>query len=105
MEKLIQIEQVLQIGAKLLQIGAAPVVTNRGNSYCISGQFQLLQLGQNYYKSRQVLQIEAIITNRCRTVIYINIKAFTKFNRKQLNILETFLKYLKNQDDSVLKVV
>ena len=84
-----QIEQVLQIEAKLLQIGAAPVVTNWGNSYYKSGQFQLLQikavplitnrgkiitnlgsyykLGQNYYKSGQVLQIGAIITNRCRT--------------------------------------
>ena len=67
MEKLIQIEQVLQIGAKLLQIGAAPVVTNRGSSYCKSGQFQsssyykseenyyklgwLLQTGADYYKS------------------------------------------------------
>ena len=50
MEKLIQIEQVLQIGAKLLQIGAAPVVTNRGSSsYCNSGQ--------NYYKQGQLLQI------------------------------------------------
>ena len=45
MEKLIQIEQVLQIGAKLLQIGAAPVVANRGNNYYKSGQFQLLQIG------------------------------------------------------------
>ena len=50
--RLIQIEQVLQIGAKLLQIGAVPIVTNRGNSYTKSGQ---------------VLQIGAIITNRCGT--------------------------------------
>ena len=48
--RLIQIEQVLQIGAKLLQIGAAPVVTNRGSS-------SYYKLGQNYYKSGQVLQI------------------------------------------------
>ena len=74
MEKLIQIEQVLQIGAKLLQIGAAPVVTNWGNSYYKLGQFQLLQIvpkllqiGQNYYRLGQVLQIGTIITNRCRT--------------------------------------
>ena len=31
--RLIQIAQVLQIGAKLLLIGVAPVVTNWGNSY------------------------------------------------------------------------
>ena len=73
MEKLIQLEQVLQIGAKLLQIRAAPVVTNRGSSsYYKSGQNyyklgQLLQIGKNYYKSGHVLQIGAVITNRCKT--------------------------------------
>ena len=45
--RLIQIEQVLQIGAKLLQIGAAPVVTNRGNSYTKLGQ--LLQIGAEHF--------------------------------------------------------
>ena len=48
MEKLIQIEQVLQIGAKLLQIGAAPVVTNRGNSYYKLGQ--LLRIGAEQHE-------------------------------------------------------
>ena len=52
-----QIEQILKIGAKLLQIGAAPVVTNRGNSYYKSRQFQLLQIGA------KLLQIGAAITN------------------------------------------
>ena len=45
MEKLIQIEQALQIGAKLFQIRAVPVVTNRSNSHYKSWQFQLLQIG------------------------------------------------------------
>ena len=52
MEKLIQLEQVLQIGAKLLQIRAAPVVTNRGSS-------SYYKSGQNYYKLGQLLQIGA----------------------------------------------
>ena len=55
-----QIEQVLQIEAKLLQIGAAPVVTNWGRS-------SYYKSGQNYYKLGQLLQIGAIISNRCRT--------------------------------------
>ena len=62
MEKLTQIEQVLQIGAKLLQIEAAPLVINRGNSYYKSGQFLLLQI------VAKLLQIEAIITNRGRII-------------------------------------
>ena len=62
MEKLTQIEQVLQIGAKLLQIEAAPLVINRGNSYYKSGQFLLLQI------VAKLLQIGAIITNWCITV-------------------------------------
>ena len=62
--KLIQIEQVLQIGAKLLQIGAAPVVTNRGNNYYKSGQFQLLQVGAKLLQvGAELLQIGAGITN------------------------------------------
>ena len=56
MEKIIQIDQVLQIGAKLLQIGAAPVITNWGNSYYKSER-NYCKLGQNYYKSGQLLQI------------------------------------------------
>ena len=66
-----QIEYILQIGAKLLQIGAAPVVTNRGISYYSIGanlwqieqllgiRVELLQIGAsimywgNYYKSLQ----------------------------------------------------
>ena len=69
MEKLIQVEQVLRIGAKLLQIGAAPVVANRGNNYYKSGQFQLLQIGAKLLQvGAELLQIGAIITNRCRTI-------------------------------------
>ena len=49
--RLVQIEQALQIGTKLLQIGAAPVVTNQGNIY--------YKLKQNYYKLGQLLQIAA----------------------------------------------
>ena len=64
MEKLIQIEQVLQIGAKLLQIGAAPVVTNWGNSYYKLGQFQLLQIVPKLLQIwAELLQIGAGITN------------------------------------------
>ena len=70
MEKLIQIQQVLQIGAKLLQIGEAPVVTNWGNSYCKSGQFQLLRIGAKLLQigvvitiGAELLQIKAGITN------------------------------------------
>ena len=44
--RLIQIERVLQIGAKLLQTVAAPVVTNRGS-------FSYNKWGQNYYKLGQ----------------------------------------------------
>ena len=55
MKKLIQIEQVLQIGA-------APFVTNRGNSYYKSGQFQILQIGA------KLLQIRAVITNWGRII-------------------------------------
>ena len=62
MEKLIQIEQVLQIEAKLLQIGAVPVVTNRSSSYYKSRQFQLLQI------RAKLLQIEAVITNWGRII-------------------------------------
>ena len=79
---------------QLLQIGDVPVITNRGK--IITNWRIYYKLKQNYYKSRLVLQIGSIITNLCRTVICINTKAFTKFNRKQLNILEAFLKYLKN---------
>ena len=62
--KLIQIEQVLQIGAELLQIGAAPVVTNCGNNYYKSGQFQLLQVGTKLLQvGAELLQIGAGITN------------------------------------------
>ena len=63
--RLIQIEQVLQIGAKLLQIGAVPVVTNRdSSSYYKLGKIitnwnSYYKLGQNYYKSGQVLRIGA----------------------------------------------
>ena len=57
-----QIEQVLQIEAKLLQLGAAPVVTNWGNSYYKSGQFQLLQTGA------KLLQIGVVITNWGRII-------------------------------------
>ena len=80
MGKLIQIEQVLQIGAKLLRIGAAPVVTNRGSSsYYKSGQ-NYYKLGQNYCKSGQVLQFGAIITNWCRPFILYSINEFLTKN-------------------------
>ena len=62
MEKLTQIEQVLQIRAKLFQIEAAPLVINRGNSCYKSGQFQLLQIGA------KLLQIGTISTNRGRII-------------------------------------
>ena len=59
-----QIEQVLQLGAKLLQIGTAPFVKNRGNSYYKSGQFQLLQIGAKLLQiGAELLQIGAGITN------------------------------------------
>ena len=50
--RLIQIEQVLKIGAELLHIGTTPVVTNRGSS-------TYYKSGQNYYKLGQLLQISA----------------------------------------------
>ena len=59
--RLIKIEQVLQIVVKLLQISAAPVVTNR--SKIIINWDSYYKLGHNYYKSGEVLQIGAIITN------------------------------------------
>ena len=67
--RLRETEQVLRIGAKLLQIEAVPVVTNRGNSYYKSGKFQLLQIGAKLLQiGAELLQIGAIITNRCRTI-------------------------------------
>ena len=63
MEKLIQIEQVLQIGAKLLQIGTVPVVTNRGNSYYKSGSSSYYKLGQLLQTGAELLQIGAGTTN------------------------------------------
>ena len=59
--RLIKIEQVLQIVVKLLQISATPVVTNR--SKIIINWDSYYKLGHNYYKSGEVLQIGAIITN------------------------------------------
>ena len=64
------IEQILTkkvIFETLLQIGAAFVITNRGNSHYNLGQLILLQIGKvyfkldrgRYYKSRQLLQIGA----------------------------------------------
>ena len=67
MEKLTQIEQVLQIGAKLLQIEAAPLVINRGNSYYKSWR-NYYKLGQLLQTGVELLQIRAIITNWCITV-------------------------------------
>ena len=52
----------ITIGEKLLHIGAAPIVTNRGNSYNKPGQFQLLQIGA------KLLQIEAFITSWNRII-------------------------------------
>ena len=80
--RLIQIEQILQLvknyytsgQLQLLQIGAI-VITNRGSSsYYKSGQNyyklrHLLQVGTELLQIGQVLQIGAIITNRCRTVV------------------------------------
>ena len=67
--RLRETEQVLQIGAKLLQIEAAPVVTNRGNSYYKSGKFQLLEIVAKLLQiGAELLQIGAIITNRCRAI-------------------------------------
>ena len=48
---------------QLLQIEAI-VITNRGKIITNLGSYY--GLGQNYYKSGQVLQIGAVITNRCR---------------------------------------
>ena len=53
-------ENLLQIKGDLLQIGTAFVITSWGRSF-------LFKSGQVYYKFWQVLQMEAIITNRCRT--------------------------------------
>ena len=60
-EKLIQIQYVLQIGAKLLQIGAAPLVTNSSISY-ISRQ-NSYKLGQLLQIGAELLKIGAVITN------------------------------------------
>lgn len=60
---MIQIEQALQIGAKYFQIGAAPVVTNRSNSYYKSWQLQLLQVWA------KLLQLRTVITNWGRIII------------------------------------
>ena len=60
--RLIQIKQVLQIVAKLLQITAAPVVTNWRYNYYKSGQFQLFRIGA------KLLQIGAVITNWGRII-------------------------------------
>ena len=60
---MIQIDQALQIGAKYFQIGAAPVVTNRSNSYYKSWQLQLLQVWA------KLLQLRTVITNWGRIII------------------------------------
>ena len=53
-------ENLLQMKADLIQIGTAFVITSWGRSFSFKS-------GQVYYKFWQVLQMEAIITNRCRT--------------------------------------
>ena len=62
MEHLIQIEQVLQIGAKLLQIRAALVATNWGNIY--------YNTGQNYHKARHIIQIRGNYYKSVRNILY-----------------------------------
>ena len=60
---------LLRIWTDILQIGAGFVITNRGKYY--------YKLGWDYYKSGQLLpqigvgllQIGAIITNRCTTTV------------------------------------
>ena len=59
---MVQIEQALQIGTKLLQIGAAPVVTNQSNIY--------YKLKQNYYKLGQLLQIAAELLGNLIYTLY-----------------------------------
>ena len=55
------LEQLLHIGADLLQIGPTFVITNQSNSYHYKSN-------KIYYRSGQLLYIVAIITNWCTTV-------------------------------------
>ena len=51
----------------LLQIGAAFVITNRGNSYYKSGQLILLKIGESLLQiEADLLQIAAGVINRFR---------------------------------------
>ena len=87
-KKLIQIEQVLQIEEKLLQIGAAPVVTNRGNSYYKSGQNSVNTVSTKVFQAINTFDVN------CNNFLIISL--FLTKSSKNCSIIKNLIVVLLN---------